>query len=312
MKYYLGIDIGGATVKAMCITVRGRVISEGNCPTESQRGGQVMCDNIAFLCNKVRAGIDGELVGIGVGCPGMINARDGVVKFAGNLGLRDFPLGEELKKRLGMPVVMTNDANAAALGEAKFGAGKHRKNSILVTLGTGVGGGIVLGGRIFEGNMSAGAEIGHMVIETNGERCTCGRKGCFEVYSSATALMRRTRNAMEAAKNSAMWGKYTSRDCTGRTAFDFMENDAAAKEVVDWYIKYLGCGLVNLANIFRPEVIMLGGGVAAQGEKLTKPLQEIMDKKVFGGNDYARVEVVTASLGNKAGCMGAAALAMNK
>lgn len=312
MKYYLGIDIGGATIKAMCITARGRVLSEGNCPTESQRGGQVMCDNLVALCNKVRAGIDGELVAIGVGCPGMINTQEGVVKFAGNLGLRDFPLGAELEKRLGMPVRMTNDANAAALGEAKFGAGKHRKNSILVTLGTGVGGGIVLGGRIFEGNMSAGAEIGHMVIETNGERCTCGRKGCFEVYSSATALMRKTRSVMEEAKDSAMWGKYTSRDCTGRTAFDFMESDKAAKEVVDWYIKYLGCGLVNLANIFRPEVIMLGGGVAAQGEKLTKPLQEIMDKKVFGGNDYARVEVVTASLGNKAGCIGAAAMVMNK
>ena len=312
MKYYIGIDIGGATIKAMCLTVRGRVLSEASCPTESQRGGQVMCDNIVALFNKVRAGIDGELVGIGVGCPGMINTLEGVVKFAGNLGLRDFPLGAELEKRLGMPVKMTNDANAAALGEAKFGAGKHRKNSILVTLGTGVGGGIVLGGRIFEGNMSAGAEIGHMVIETNGERCTCGRKGCFEVYSSATALMRRTRSAMEEDKSSAMWGKYNSRDCTGRTAFDFMDSDKSAKEVVDWYIKYLGCGLVNLANIFRPEVIMLGGGVAAQGEKLTKPLQEIMDKKVFGGNDYARVEVVTASLGNKAGCMGAAVLAMNK
>ncbi len=312
MKYYLGIDIGGATIKAMCITVRGRVLSEANCPTESQRGGIAVCDNIAALCEKVRSGIEGELSGVGVGCPGMINAQTGTVKFAGNLNLRDFPLGEELKKRLGTEVRMTNDANAAALGEARFGAGKHHKNSILVTLGTGVGGGIILNGKLFEGNMSAGAEIGHMVIETNGDKCTCGRRGCFEVYSSATALMRRTRNAMEAAKNSAMWGKYTSRDCTGRTAFDFMESDAAAKEVVDWYIKYLGCGLVNLANIFRPEVIMLGGGVAAQGEKLTKPLQEIMDKKIFGGNDYARVEVVTASLGNKAGCLGAAALAMNK
>ena len=151
-----------------------------------------------------------------------------------------------------------------------------------------------------------------MVIERHGEMCTCGRRGCFERYSSATALTARTRYAMEEDAGSAMWSKYTSQTCTGKTAFEFKDVDHSAKEVVDWYVKYLACGLVNLANIFRPEVIMLGGGVSAQGECLTKPVQEIVNKELFGGCDYAPVTVITASLGNRAGAMGAAAFAMDE
>lgn len=308
MKYYLGLDIGGTFVKGVCMTADGKILAEDKCDTGCENGGQAMCDNIAALCSSLTGKVEGQLAGVGAGCPGMIQSASGTVKFAGNLGLKNFPLGEELSKRLGVSVKVTNDANAAALGEAKFGAGKNYKNSILVTLGTGVGGGIIIDGKLFEGGCSAGAEIGHMVIERHGDMCTCGRRGCFERYSSAAALTRRTKYAMEEDAGSAMWTKYTSQNCTGKTAFDFMDSDRSAKEVVDWYIKYLACGLINLANIFRPEVIMLGGGVAAQGERLTKPLQSILDKEIFGGNDYATVTVVTASLGNSAGAMGAAAL----
>lgn len=308
MKYYLGLDIGGTFVKGACVTADGGIIAEDKCPTGCEEGPDVMCGNIAALCSRLEESAGGAPEAVGAGCPGMIESSTGVVKFAGNLGLRDYPLGEELSKRLGVPVRVTNDANAAALGEAKFGAGKNYKNSILVTLGTGVGGGIIIDGKLFEGGSSAGAEIGHMVIERHGEMCTCGRRGCFERYSSASALTRRTKYAMEEDAGSAMWTKYTSLNCTGKTAFEFMDTDRSAKEVVDWYIKYLACGLVNLANIFRPQVIMLGGGVSAQGERLTKPLQAILDKEIFAGNDYAHVDIVTASLGNNAGAMGAAAL----
>ena len=306
MKYYLGLDIGGTFVKGVCMTASGEILAEGKCETGCDKGGAAMCDNIAALCARLKTNVQGQLAGVGAGCPGMISG--GVVKFAGNLGLKEFPLAAELSSRLGVAVKVTNDANAAALGEAAFGAGKNYKNSILVTLGTGVGGGIIIDGKLFEGGCSAGAEIGHMVIERHGDMCTCGRRGCFERYASASALTRRTKYAMEEDAGSAMWSKYTSVNCTGKTAFEFMDTDRSAKEVVDWYIKYLACGLVNLANIFRPEVIMLGGGVAAQGERLTKPLQEIMDREVFGGNGYAAVTIVTASLGNSAGAMGAAAL----
>ena len=309
MEYYIGLDIGGTFVKGVCVTAAGEVLAEDKCPTGSEQGGAAMCDNIAALCRSLLGRVpEGRLAGIGADCPGMITG--GVVKFAGNLGLKDFPLADELEKRLGMRAELANDAHAAALGEAVFGAGKNYKNSILVTLGTGVGGGIVIDGKLFEGGFAVGTEIGHMVIERHGEMCTCGRRGCFERYASATALTRRTKYAMEEDAGSAMWSKYTSDTCTGKTAFEFMDTDRTAREVVDWYIKYLACGLVNLANIFRPEVIMLGGGVAAQGERLTKPLQAVMDKEIFGGNGFAAVKIVPASLGNNAGAMGAAALCM--
>ncbi len=311
MSYYIGIDIGGTFIKGVAMTAEGTILSENKCPTGCEDGAAAMLKNIIALVNALKSGSCGEPAGVGVGCPGLVESASGTIKFAGNLNLKDYPLGEELSRALSLPVKVTNDANAAALGEAKYGAGKNYKNSILVTLGTGVGGGIIIDGKLFEGGSSAGTEIGHMVIERHGERCTCGRRGCFERYASASALVRRTKYAMEENAGSAMWSKYTSLNCTGKTPFEFMDGDVAAKEVVDWYIKYLACGLVNLANIFRPEVIMLGGGVAAQGERLTKPLQDIMDGEVFAGNDYARVNIVAASLGNSAGAMGAAALLIN-
>jgi glucokinase len=309
MEYYFGLDIGGTTIKGVCCNAQGQVLSQDSVPTNCENGGMAMCDSAIELCMilKRKAPV-GKLVAVGIGCPGMIDSQSGEVVFAGNLGLKNFPLGDEIAKRLKVPVKVTNDANAAALGEAKFGAGKSYSDSILVTLGTGVGGGIIIGGKLFEGNKSAGAEIGHMVIERYGHHCTCGRRGCFETYSSATALIKKTKEVMEEDMSSEMWHTYTSETATGKTAFDYMDTDTAAKEVVDWYVRYLACGLINLANIFRPQVIMLGGGVAAQGERLTVPVQKILDKEVFGGNDRARVEVVCATLGNLAGALGAAAL----
>jgi glucokinase len=311
MEYYLGIDIGGTTVKGVCTDKSGKVWSSGNVPTNCDKGGDEMCSSILKLINALTENApSGALCGVGVGCPGAIDSDSGEIVFAGNLGLKNYPLAKKLKELIGVDVKVTNDANAAALGEAKFGAGKNYSDSILVTLGTGVGGGIIIGGKLFEGNKSAGAEIGHMVIHVGGPKCTCGRRGCFEAFSSATALVEKTRRAMENDISSRMWETYDTQTVSGKTAFDYMDTDKSAKEVVDWYITNLASGLINLANIFRPEAIMLGGGVAAQGIRLTQPLQEIMDKEVFGGNDRARVEVTCATLGNLAGALGAAALKM--
>lgn len=312
MKTYVGIDIGGMTVKGILMDINGNVLAEGNVETESAAGGKHMCENIARLVNALfsKCSADRSLAQAGVGCPGLIDSQNGIVKFAGNLGLKDFPLEKTLEELIKMPVKITNDANAAALGEAKFGAGREYSSSILVTLGTGVGGGIIIDGKLFEGNKSAGTEIGHMVIERMGKHCSCGRRGCFEVYCSATALVKKTKEVMEDNPGSEMWKTYTSDTATGKTAFDYCETDYAAKEVVDWYEKNLACGLANLANIFRPEIIMLGGGVSEQGERLTAPVQKYMDKELFAGTDYAPVKVVKASLGSKAGAYGAAALAM--
>ena len=309
MSLYIGIDVGGTTIKGAIIDKNGKLYGEDSVPTGS---GEAIADGIEVICNRliVNSGIAVERVkGVGIGCAGVIDAENGTVVLAGNLKLKNFPLARLVEERVHLPVRITNDANAAALGEAKFGAGKDYRDSVLVTLGTGVGGGVVIDGKLFEGNKSAGAELGHMVIEHGGNRCTCGRRGCFEAYSSATALINRTKKAMEEDTGSAMWESCTSDKATGKTAFDYQETDIAAHEVVDWYVKYLACGLVNIANIFRPQVIMLGGGVSKQGENLTVPLQKILDRELFAAN-YAPVKVTTATLGSAAGAYGAAALIM--
>ena len=304
MALYLGIDVGGTAIKGVVIDEKGLLFGEDSVPTAT---GEKIVDSIATLCNRLMKSVKEEVKGIGIGCAGVIDSEGGKVVLARNLSLADFPLVKLLQKKINLPVKITNDANAAALGEAKFGAGKNYKNSILVTLGTGVGGGIVIDGKLFEGNKSAGAEIGHMVIERDGELCSCGRRGCFEAYSSATALKRQTKRAMEEDAGSAMWKSYTSETVTGKTAFEYRNTDMTAKKVVDRYIEYLGCALVNLANIFRPEVIMLGGGVSKEGENLTVPLQEILNREMFAP-EYAPVKVTVATLGTLAGSYGGAAL----
>ena len=304
MALYIGIDVGGTAIKGVVIDGDGKLYGEDSVPTV---GGEEIVNGIVTLCNRLMRG--NKVEGIGIGCAGVIDSAEGKVVLARNLSLADFPLVKLLREKIDLPVKITNDANAAALGEAKFGAGKNYKNSILVTLGTGVGGGIVIDGKLFEGNKSAGAEIGHMVIEKGGENCSCGRRGCFEAYSSATALKRMTRRAMEEDAGSAMWNSCTSQTVTGKTAFEHYKTDTAAREVVEKYIEYLACGLTNLANIFRPEVIMLGGGISKEGERLTSPLQEILDREMFAPG-YAPVKVTVATLGSSAGACGAAALLM--
>lgn len=310
MKYFLGIDIGGTFVKGVLVDESGKILCDGSVPAGAEGGGENMCKNISELCAGLQTRAGAKADAAGVGCPGMI-ADSGSVLFAGNLGLKNFPLKERLSQLLGMSVTVTNDANAAALGEAAFGAGKDYRDSVFITLGTGVGGGIIIGGKIFTGGKNVGAEIGHMVIKHGGEKCTCGRKGCFEAYSSATALIRDTRKAMQEDKSSAMWSCGGLENVTGKTAFDFCDSDPAARKVVDGYIYDLACGIINLANIFRPQAVILGGGVAEQGERLIAPLQERLNAKIFGGQGYAPVKIVKASLGNLAGALGAAKLVMN-
>ncbi len=311
MKLYVGIDIGGTGIKGILCDEDGKLYSEADIRTGVKDGNQAVCDNIAYLIHKLIGDHSkSEIVGVGMGCPGMIDRRDGVVVFAGNLNMRNFPLVDEIQRRVMLPVVLANDAHTAALGESVFGAGSEYSNSILVTLGTGIGGGIVIDDRLFEGCGSAGTEIGHMVIVDGGEICSCGRRGCFERYCSASALTRLTRKAMEEHPGSAMWNTYNILTCSAKTAFDYADTDPVAHQLVDDFEHKLAVGLANLANIFRPEVIMIGGGMAAQKEKLTVPVQKLFDEQLFGGTEYQPVKIITASLGNKAGSFGAAALMM--
>ncbi|MBE5742092.1 MAG: ROK family protein [Clostridiales bacterium] len=314
-KYYVGIDLGGTFIKGGVVDDNGNIIVEDKIPTETEKGEEVVLDNIATLINLVlsKAGLSkSEIEGIGMGVPGMIDSKTGTVIFSNNFGWNDVKISAGIYKRIGVSVEISNDANAAALGEAIFGAGRNFDNMILLTLGTGVGGGIVVDNKLIEGNKSAGAELGHAVIVANGEQCTCGRKGCLEAYSSATALIRDTKRAMEEHKDSKMWEIGSLDKVTGKTAFDYKEVDIYAKAVVDNYIEMLALGITNYANIFRPNAVVLGGGVCAQGDNLIKPLQKIVDREIFAGEAGPKCEVRIATLGNSAGILGAVALVMNK
>lgn len=313
-KYYIGIDLGGTFIKGGIVSGEGEIVLADKVPTESEKGAGAVASNIARLALDLlsKAGLElSSVEGLGIGCPGMIDSANGNVIYSNNLGWNDFRLVEELSNKLsGIEVKIANDANVAALGEVKFGAAKKYKNAIMITLGTGVGGGIVIDGKLVEGNLGAGAELGHAVIEFGGEQCSCGRRGCLEAYSSATALIRDTRRAMDAHPDSKMWEVGSTDVVDGKTVFDYAETDVYAKEVLDRYIKYLACGLSNYANIFRPEVILLGGGVCAQRERLINPLQAELDKEIYAGPIGPRVPILIAELENSAGLLGAAALLM--
>lgn len=312
-KYYIGIDLGGTFIKGGIVDENGTIIILDKAPTEVDKGNEQICKNIANLSlsllekSKIKRT---DIVGIGMGAPGMIDSDTGVIICSENLFFENYPMAEKIEKLTGFSVKVANDANVATLGEVKFGAAKDKENAIMLTLGTGVGGGMVCNGRLVEGNKSAGAELGHIVIAMGGEPCSCGRRGCAEAYASATALIRETKKAMSLHKDSKMWNIGSIDSVDGKTAFDYAENDAYAKKVVENYLYALATTIVNFANVFRPEAIILGGGVCAQGEGLTVPLQKIVNEEIYGQELGPEVPIVIATLGNSAGVLGAAALIM--
>ena len=310
-KYYIGIDLGGTFIKGGIVDDLGNILISDKVPTESEKGADKVALIIASLCKTLLASVNmttSDIVGIGMGVPGMIDSAKGEVVYSNNLGWEHFFISNEVEKQTGLPVKIANDTNVAALGETKFGCGKDYNNTVMLTLGTGVGGGIIINGKLFEGNRSAGAELGHSVIVAGGEQCTCGRKGCLEAYASATALIRDTQRAMQVNKGTKMWKIGSLDNVTGKTAFDYKDVDESAKRVVGAYIEKLGVGITNIANEFRPEAVILGGGVCAQGDNLIKPLQEFVNKEIFAGSKGPQVKILTATLGNNAGILGAVAL----
>ncbi len=308
----IGIDLGGMSAKA---AVMRKGVLEGKCSiaTSAADTPQETAAKLARLALDVseKAGKKfEEIEAIGIGSPGAIDSSSGVVVSWTNFYWTNVELASLVSRFSGKRVCVLNDANAAALGEARYGAGAKYSDSVLVTLGTGVGGGIMIGGKLFEGYKSAGAEIGHMIIRQDGELCTCGRKGCFERYASAGALIRATQRAMSANPESGLWRFASALDAVnGRTAFlASAEGDRTAKKVIADYIAALGEGIVNLINVLRPQAIILGGGVANEGENLLAPLREFVRPRIYAA-DYAPIEIVRAVLGNDAGLYGAAVFA---
>lgn len=315
MKYYIGVDIGGMSIKAGVVDGEGKIFYKDSCKTMPERNYSEVIKDMYDLCVKVAEGAKlslKEISGIGIGIPGTVNSEKGLVTYSGNLNFKNVNVLKEFAKYCDVPSFIGNDANCAALGETRYGSGGGKKNSILVTLGTGIGTGFIINDAIFEGNNGEGAEGGHICIKINGEKCTCGEKGCWEAYASATALIRQTKRAMEKHPESLM--NDIAREAGkvgGRTAFlAYKAGDKAAAKVVKNYVNYISRGVINLVNIFRPDVIMIGGGVSHEGEYFIKMIEKIVSGHSFGGKNNTVPPVVAASLGNDAGIIGAAALSM--
>lgn len=310
--YNVGIDLGGTNIAVGIVNKEGEVLRKTSVPARAERPFDQIFADMAACIRKLlnETGIkESEIESIGIGTPGCIDTEKGILVFAGNFKYgKNVDYRAEMAKHFNIPVYIGNDANVAALAEVRAGAAKGVKNAIMITLGTGVGGGIILDGKIFEGSYSAAGELGHIVLVSGGEQCTCGRKGCWEAYASVTALVRQTKAAMKANPDSIM-NKTPLDQVNGRTSFDAAKKgDPAALAVVDTYQEYITEGLADMVNIFSPEVLVIGGGISKEGDYLLDPIREKIRSRVFGIGLLPERKIVAAKLGNDAGLIGAAML----
>ena len=311
--YYIGVDLGGTGIKAGVVNENGEIISKGSTPTMAERPYQAVIADIATLCKTVAADANlsiEQIEAIGVGVPGICDPKTGIIPKCTNLGWFDVPFVSELQSHIAKPVIVDNDATVAGFAEYIAGVSAGTHSSVFVTLGTGVGGGIIINGRPYSGAHGVGSEIGHMKIAMGGEECTCGNKGCFERYASATSIIRDARRAVAENPNSAIMEKCGGdvEKINAKIVIDAAkEGDAVAKEVFAGYVNGLAHGLVNLINVIDPEVIVLGGGVSMAGEFLLDAVREAMKPLIFFKSmPYADVKLAT--LGADAGLIGAAML----
>ncbi len=311
--YYIGVDIGGMSIKTGIVSLDGKILHTSVIETEkidAKLQIKKLADDILNLL-KTNGIAKEEILGVGVGCPGAINSKQGKVHYSSNLKWTDFPLKALIEEYTGLKVRIANDADAATLGEIYFGVAKEYSNVIMITIGTGVGGGIVIDKKLYEGTNGVVSELGHITLRNGGLECGCGRRGCFEQYASATALIRQTKEMMEKHKNSKMWD-YAENNIdkvNGKTAFLAAKcGDRFAKKVVERYVSYLSEGLLDYCNIFRPDAIIIGGGISKEGRYLTDKIVKYLDINEYGYPGSPRSEILTASLGNDAGIIGAASL----
>ncbi len=309
----IGIDLGGTKIKFGIISDNYEILAASSCDTNAQRPCTAILDDIAnqSIALVKSAGLQmSDITAAGIGSPGTCNPKAGIVEYACNLNFENLPLQAELENRLQLPVAIDNDANTAAYGEYIAGAARASNSFILLTLGTGIGSGIIFDGKIYTGCNYAGAELGHIVIQKDGELCGCGRRGCFEQYGSATALIRQTREAMIRRPDSTLWHyAKTLEEVNGHTAFDAMKaGDLVAGELVAQYLRYLTCGVTNIINIFQPELMCLGGGISYEGETLLSPLRLYVAEERYSKFSVHQTRLAAAALGNRAGIIGAAFL----
>ena len=313
--YRIGIDLGGTNIVAGIIDENNRIVAKASRKTNAPRAAEGIFDDMAAAVKDAMAQLgvtNDDVISIGVGTPGSVNKELELIEFANNLGFDNVPAYRMLRERTGVEkVYFDNDANCAALGEAVAGCGKGVKDFIMITLGTGVGSGIIVNGKLVTGLNYAAGEMGHTVIVYNGEQCNCGRRGCWEKYASATALITQTKDAMRRNSSSVMWSMVDGdiAKVSGRTAFDAMrKGDEVAKKVVDKYIGYLACGISNIVNIFQPEILAVGGGIGNEKENLLEPVRRVLASERYSIHAKKQTRLMAAELGNDAGIIGAALL----
>ena len=314
--YKLGIDLGGTNIVAGVVDKKYKIVAKASCKTAVPRPESEICDSMAEVAKKAvekaKLTMD-DIESVGIGVPGAVNPKTGVIEYSANLFFHNWEVVEMMEERLGKKVHIENDANAAALGEYLAGSAKGARNAVAITLGTGVGGGIIIDGKIYSGSNFAGAELGHMVIVKDGKECACGRRGCWETYASATVLINLTKQKILSEK---LEFSYMLKLCdgdinkvNGRTAFDAMrDGDPTAKSVVEEYISYLSCGLVNIINIFQPDVLCIGGGISNEGENLLAPVRSYVERERYTKHNDKQTVICKCTLGNDAGIIGAAYL----
>ena len=307
--FYVGIDLGGTNIAVGLVDEGRKILADMSVPTMAERDYTEIVKDMAEVSKKVieKAGVSvDDVAGVGIGCPGAIDNAGGICTYSNNLHMDKAQIAKEFRKHLDLPVNLENDANAAALGEYEIN-GNGVKSFVFITLGTGIGGGVVLDGKIYRGFNGVGAELGHMVIEQDGEMCSCGRRGCWEAYASVSALIRMTKESMEKNPGSLMHEEAQKEGkVSGMTAFvAAKKGDEAGKAVVEKYFEYIGVGLTNIVNIFQPEKIVIGGSISKEGDYLLKPVQKYVEEHDY--NRYmekAKIEIAT--LFGDAGIIGAA------
>lgn len=315
-KYSIGVDLGGTNIVSAIVNYQGEIVNSLKVPTLAERGKEATIKRIieAIHKNIVQSSVAPDnIIGIGIGAPGPLDIKRGIINFAPNLpGWRDVPLRKILEDEFNIKVVLENDANAAAWGERYFGAGQGVNNLVCFTLGTGIGGGIIIDGKIYHGNNYGAAELGHMTVNKDGPRCNCGNYGCLEAYSSATGIKNRIKNRIKEGIKSKFLNFDNDDELFESLRLKLIfetarKGDKLTKSVVEEAISYLGIAIANIANILNPEMVVLVGGITNEGDKLLIPLKREVRKRAFYSN-YKFLKIVIGKLDGNAGVLGAAAL----
>lgn len=315
--HYLGVDLGGTNIVAAVLDENYNIISQSKCSTNCPRSYQQILTDVAKVALDASAKVSlniKDFAYCGIGSPGIISIQKGIIADAVNLGFKNVPAAQFLSDKLGIPIILENDANAAAYGEFIAGSAKGKNNFVALTIGTGIGSGVILDKKIYRGTNGLGGELGHTVINFNGRQCSCGRKGCMDVYASATGLITSTKDAMKANKNSIMW-QMTKNDLAtvnGMTAFvAARKEDESAKSVVAEYVEVLAICITNIVNTFQPDMISIAGGISREGEYLLEPVRKQVYSQCLKTDFLPLPELCMSKLQDNAGVIGAALLGVS-